>query len=528
MLGNCFATLGRRFSFLGNGFPFVGIHFPFLGNWFPFIASHFPFLGNWFPSIASHFPFIGNWFPSIASHFPFIGSHLPFLGNWFPFIGSHFPFLGNWSPFIGNQFPSEGAWSWPCVARWEPGGVVSPVLSFEEARARLLASVPRLPAERVGIDDACGRVLAEAVIAPADLPGFDYSAMDGYAVRAADWPESGAVRLPVVGESRAGAVPSPLVTGSTCRIFTGAAVPAGADAVVMQEKVERQGETALFREQPREGAHIRRRGEDLAQGAVALAPGERLRPAHLALAASCDRAWLHVARRPVVNLIGTGDELRPPGSSPLPGLIPESNGVALRAIATQAGAIARVLPFTRDDRSAMARAFEGALGASDLVVTIGGASVGDADLVRPVLEQLGVAIDFWKVAIKPGKPMLVGRRGDTVVLGVPGNPAAAMVTFALFGVPLLRAMQGDTRAVPPPMRARLAADVAHSPGRLEFIRVTLRRDADGLVAVPLASQASGSATSVAGADGLACIESLRGTVLAGEALDVLWLDELGA
>jgi molybdopterin molybdotransferase len=402
------------------------------------------------------------------------------------------------------------------------------VLSFEEARSRLLASISRLPAERVGIDDACDRVLAETVLAQGDIPAFDYSAMDGYAVRVASWAESGAVHLPVLGESRAGSTPVPLAPGSTCRIFTGAPIPQGADAVVMQERVERDGKIAIFRERPAAGAHIRLRGEDLASGGAALAPGTRLRPAHLALAASCDRAWLHVARRPVVSLIGTGDELRSPGSSALPGLVPESNGVALRAMAMRGGAYARVLPFTRDDRAIMARAFEEALRASDLLVTIGGVSVGDHDLVRPVLEELGAEIDFWKVSIKPGKPILVGRRGDTVILGLPGNPASAMVTFALFGVPLLRAMQGDTHAVPFPMRARMAQDVPHTPGRLEFLRVSLRRDVDGLVAIPIKSQASGSPTSMAGADALACIEVERGPVLAGEALDILWLDELGA
>jgi molybdopterin molybdotransferase len=176
----------------------------------------------------------------------------------------------------------------------------------------------------------------------------------------------------------------------------------------------------------------------------------------------------------------------------------------------------------------MARAFEGALGASDLVVAIGGVSVGDHDLVRPVLEDLRVEIDFWKVAIKPGKPLLLGRRGDTVFLGIPGNPASAMVTFGLFGVPLLRVMQGDTGAIPSPMRARAGQDIRHSPGRRDFVRVAIRRSADGLVATPLDSQTSGATTSMAGADALACIESDRGAVLAGESLDVLWLHEMGA
>jgi molybdopterin molybdotransferase len=402
------------------------------------------------------------------------------------------------------------------------------VLSFEEARGRLLASLPRLPGERIAIDDAAGRVLAETVLAPSDAPAFDYSAMDGYAVEASGWPRSGIVRLPVRGESRAGSAVSALEPGTACRIFTGAPIPEGADAVVMQEHVVREGDVAIIDDRTKVGAHIRRRGEDLAQGAVALAAGTRLRPSHLGLAASCDRAWLLVARRPVVSLIGTGDELRPPGSLGRPGLIPESNTVALRAMAVRAGAHVRVLPAVRDDRDSMTRAFDDALKGTDVLVTIGGVSVGDHDLVSPVLEGLGAQIDFWRVAIKPGKPLLVGRRGDAVILGVPGNPSSAMVTFALFGVPLLRTLQGDSSALPVPMEARASRDIPHSPGRLDFVRVTVTRGEGGLVATPMQNQASGASTSMAGADALALIAATRGPVIAGETLDILWLDELSA
>jgi molybdopterin molybdotransferase len=402
------------------------------------------------------------------------------------------------------------------------------MLSFDEARTQLLALAPRLAAERVALDDACWRVLAEPVHAPGDMPAFDYSAMDGYAVETRSFPGKGPWQLTVRDESRAGSPPGILAPGSACRIFTGAAVPAGADAVVMQERVTRGGEFATFRARPEPLANIRRRGEDLVAGATALEPGTRLRPGHIALAASCDRAWLDVARRPIVTLMGTGDELRAPGSAAVPGLIPESNGPALRAMARGAGAYARVSPFVRDDRAGMVRAFEAALHGTDLLVTIGGVSVGDHDLVRPVLEDLGARIDFWKVAIKPGKPLLVGRRGDAILLGLPGNPTSAMVTFALFGVPLLRAMQGDTRPAFAPMRAQLARDVAHQPGRLDFVRAMVARERSGLLAIPLSNQASGATTSMAGADALFCIEADRGNALAGEWVDLLWLNELGA
>ncbi len=176
----------------------------------------------------------------------------------------------------------------------------------------------------------------------------------------------------------------------------------------------------------------------------------------------------------------------------------------------------------------MTRAFEAALRGTDLLVTVGGVSVGDHDLVRPVLEDLGAVIDFWKVSIKPGKPLLVGTRGDAILLGVPGNPTSAMVTFALFGIPLLRAMQGDARPSCAPMRAQLSHDVAHKPGRIDFIRATVARETTGLIATPLANQASGATTSMAGADALVRLEADRGDALAGEWVDVLWLSELGA
>jgi molybdopterin molybdotransferase len=402
------------------------------------------------------------------------------------------------------------------------------MLRFEEAMRQLLALAPRLAAERVALDDACGRVLAEPVRAPGDMPAFDYSAMDGYAVETTSFAGEGPWPLVVRGESRAGDAPGPLSPGCACRIFTGAPVPVGADAVVMQERVTREGDLATFESRPPRLAHIRRRGEDLAAGAIAIEPGTRLRPGHIALAASCDRAWLDVTRRPVVTLIGTGDELRAPGSAAVLGLIPESNGPALRAMAKGAGAYVRVAPFVRDDRVGMVRAFESALHGTDLLVTVGGVSVGDHDLVRPVLEELGARIDFWKVAIKPGKPLLVGRRGDAILLGLPGNPTSAMVTFALFGVPLLRAMQGDVRPTCAPMRAHLSHDITHQPGRLDFVRATVAREKSGLVATPLSNQASGATTSMAGADALVCIEVDRGNALAGELVDLLWLHEIGA
>lgn len=406
------------------------------------------------------------------------------------------------------------------------------MLRLEEALARVLAlGTPALPAVDVPTDEADGRVLAEDVVAPYDLPGFDYSAMDGYALRVADLGED--LRLPIRGESRTGAPPSALAPGSAQRIFTGAELPAGADAVVMQEEVTREGDVAVFARAPRPGQFVRRRGDDLAKGAVAIARGTRLRPAHLALAAACDRARLPVTRAPVVAVLATGDELRAPGSETRPGTIPEANTPAIRAMARRAGAVARAWRIVPDDAAATRDAFAEALEEADVVITIGGVSVGDHDLVRPALEATGVTIDLWRVAIKPGKPLAVGRkaregRREAVVLGLPGNPSSAMVTMGVFGVPLLRALQGDLHPLPAPVRARLGKAMRHEPGRTELARASLARDARGLVATPLGNQASGAPTSMAAADALVVIPAEHGDVAEGAEVDVLLLADLGA
>lgn len=401
------------------------------------------------------------------------------------------------------------------------------MLAFAEAQQNLLALARPAAGERVTLDDACGRVLREDVRATSDVPSFDYSAMDGYAVLTRDLGGNGPFTLDVRGESKTGAPAPPFAPKTACRIFTGAEIPGGADAIVMQEHVTRDGDRAMFAQRPEPGAYVRRRGEDMTAGAIALPMGTRMSPAHVALAAMVDRAWLDVARRPTVTILGTGDELRSPGTPGVPGSIAESNGVALRAMARAAGAIARVGPYVRDERAATESAFEEALRGTDVLVTIGGVSVGDHDLVRPALEAIGVKLEFWKVAIKPGKPLAVGRRGDAIVLGLPGNPAAAMVTFALFGVPLLRALQGDLCPFTVPLRARVSRAVAHEPGRLEFARASLARDGEELLVTPLPNQASGALTSMAVADALMCIPLESTGLRAGDAVDVFPFPLLG-
>ena len=332
------------------------------------------------------------------------------------------------------------------------------MISFDEALAHVLAGASPVGAERVAIEPASGRVLAEdGHRARQPMPPFDYSAMDGWAVATADLEGDGPWTLPAQGESAAGRELPAFSRGTSCRIFTGARLPAGCDAVVMQEIVERDGDRVTLRERPKPGAHVRRRGEDLQEGAVALRRGTRLGPGQIALAAALDRATLAVSRRPVVAIVATGDELRSPGEHARPGSVVESNAFFVAAAARAAGADARVTPFVRDDPAAARAALADALRGVDLLVTIGGVSVGDHDVVRPALEAAGVTIEFFRVALRPGKPLVLGRAGATQVLGLPGNPASASLTFVLFGVPLLRALAGDAAPLPP---VRLRAPIA--------------------------------------------------------------------
>jgi molybdopterin molybdotransferase len=399
------------------------------------------------------------------------------------------------------------------------------MLSFDDALERLLARVIPLSGERVPLQDCAGRVLAADLVAGAPLPGFDHSAMDGYAVATRDFVGDGPWTFPVAGESAAGKAAPTLAPSTACRIFTGAPLPHEADAVVMQENVVRASGAIRLDERPRAGQHVRRRGEDLALGSIAIPAGRRLTAGAIALAAMLDRAELVVARRPRVTLLCTGDELRAPGDAPRPASVAESNSAPLAVLARQAGATARIAPIAGDEPDETLRAIEGALAGTDVLLTVGGVSVGDRDVVRPALERAGVSLDFWKVAIKPGKPIAVGTRGDTFVLGLPGNPASAIVTFALFGAPLLRALQGDARPRPLPLPVRLHQSRSRAPGRLEFVRSWLRVEGGVLSAVAHDNQASGATTSLASSDGLALIPPGDGAIAAGSAVEFLrWVD----
>jgi molybdopterin molybdotransferase len=381
----------------------------------------------------------------------------------------------------------------------------SAVLEPAEAVSRILdalADVAPLAPERVSLAEALGRALAEDLAATRALPPFDNAQMDGYALCADDARGPGA-RLRVAAEIFAGgAPPRPLARGTCARVFTGAPLPEGADAVEMQEEVTRRGGVAEFRRAAERGRFVRRTGSDVAEGAVALGRGAVVDPGAVGLAAALGRADVAVHRRPRVALLATGDELVPVGRSPGPAEIQESNSHAIAAACRDAGAAPTLLPIARDTRASLDAALAAADG-FDALVTMGGVSVGDKDLVRQALEATGTELDFWRVAMRPGKPIAFGRRGRTAVFGLPGNPASALVTFELFVRPALRrlaGLPGTGRAVLP---ARLAAPLEKPSELTLFARARARLERGALVVEPLRAQGSGQLTSVTGFEALA-------------------------
>ena len=375
------------------------------------------------------------------------------------------------------------------------------LIPLEEARARLLAGVRATPPEHVPLAHALGRTLAVPIVARYDQPPAAMSAMDGYAVRLADWP--GPWR--VIAESAAGGASVPGIgAGEAARIFTGARVPDGADAVLIQEEAAREGD-ALRPTRPDPPPHkdnIRHRGFDFRAGAHAGILGGAVTPALIGLAAAMGHATLEVHARPRIAILSTGDELVAPGAVPGPGQIVESCAPMLAALIHP---FAEPLPLgiAPDRADAIGAALDRARAAgADAIVTIGGASVGDHDLVRPSLLAAGGAIDFWRVAIRPGKPMLAGRIGDALVLGLPGNPASAFVTAHLFLLPLARALAGWTDPVPHLLPARLGAPLPASGNRRDHLRATLSWAEGGLWATPIARQDSSLLSVLAQSDAL--------------------------
>jgi molybdopterin molybdotransferase len=392
------------------------------------------------------------------------------------------------------------------------------LLSVDEARRLILGRVEPLPSEAVPLAEAAGRVLAEDARATVDLPPFPSSAMDGFALRAADAPG----RLPVVARIAAGhPAPRPLGPGEAMAIATGGVVPEGADAVVPIEVVKDDGDVV---EVPaaETGAHVRPRGGDLARGDVVVEAGVILRPAELAALAAAGIAEVACARRPRAAVVTTGSELRRPGESLAPGQIFESNGVMLAAALASAGAVVEPQVSVADDDTEHREALEGGLEA-DMLVTSGGVSVGPHDLVRRIEQELGVEEVFWRVAVKPGKPISFGVRGSTLVFGLPGNPVSSLVGFELFVRPALLALQGARDPGPPFQPGVLRSSVRRNSRRDEFLRARVRSDGDSAVLEPLTGQESHMIARAAAADALVLAPRGEGELAAGSSVRYLLL-----
>ncbi|MFY8116655.1 MAG: gephyrin-like molybdotransferase Glp [Roseateles sp.] len=378
----------------------------------------------------------------------------------------------------------------------EPAAPRPPLQSLDEALARLLSAVAPLGrVERVSTFDALGRVLAAEVVSTLDVPPADNTAMDGYALRVAD---AGAGVLPISQRVPAGSVPQPLQPGTAARIFTGAPIPPGADCVVMQELCEAVEGGVRVKTQPSLGQHIRRRGEDVQQGATVLAAGHKLDAAALGLAASVGAATLQVAARPRVALFSTGDELLMPGEPLKPGAIYNSNRFTLRGLLQGLGCEVIDLGIVPDSLDATRAALREAAAQADLIISSGGVSVGEEDHLRPAVQAEG-RLDLWQIAIKPGKPLAFGRVGESWFIGLPGNPVASFITFLLLVRPVILRLQGASS-----LQAKgfsLRADFAwpKADKRREFMRVRLNA-AGGLDL--FANQGSGVLTSAVWGDGL--------------------------
>lgn len=367
------------------------------------------------------------------------------------------------------------------------------LLPVAEAQARLLALAVPLPAETVPIAQATGRWLAEDIKALRDQPWADLSAMDGYAVRAADWP--GPWR--VTQESAAGASTLlPVGLGEACRIFTGAPLPPGADAILIQENGTRDGDRLTASDDPLPtGRHVRPAASDFARGVTLLEAGAHLGPAQIALAVLGGHGALPVRRRPRLALLSTGNELVPPGAPTPPGFLPSSNAPMLAALLAALPCGVTDLGIVPDDLNAMTAALDRARSA-DIIVSTGGASVGDHDLVRPAFAAAGGTLDFWKIRMRPGKPLMAGRLGDSLFLGLPGNPVSAFVTATLFLLPLVRHLSGAVQPLPPTSDAPLASPLPATGERDDYLRAF--RTGEGIVSVT--SQDSAATAAMARAD----------------------------
>jgi molybdopterin molybdotransferase len=381
------------------------------------------------------------------------------------------------------------------------------------AQGRLLGSVGVLPVETVGLDAALGRILAESIASRSDLPGFDNSAMDGYAVRAGDIARA-PVALPVVGESRAGAMPQAHIAGTAMRIFTGAPMPDGADTVVRQEDTTRDDATVVIEVATALGTSVRRRGADMGAGMTVLRPGRALSSIDIGVAAALGHDTVVVGGRPRVTLLATGDELVPAGTPAADAQLIDSNSPMLAAAVREAGGVPTFLGIAGDSKESLREMLRTASSA-DLVVSSAGVSVGDHDWVREVASELG-AIATWRVAMRPGKPVLIGTLGAAIFIGLPGNPVSSSVTFELFARPAIRRMQGASDVHRRRIQVRIGEEMTKPAGLETYARAVLR-DVDGDLpsAFSAGDQGSSMLQSLTRADCLVVLPAGNEIVLAG-------------
>jgi molybdopterin molybdotransferase len=401
------------------------------------------------------------------------------------------------------------------------------MVDYRDALRAVAAQAKPLPGESVPLAEALGRTLAADVRAGEDIPPFSKATMDGYAVRAADTrprENAGAVELEVTEDLPAGRVSrKALGPGQAVRIMTGAPLPKGADGVVMVEDTEKAGTRVKILRFVGPGDNVGEAGEDLKKGELILEKGEAIAPAEVGMLAALGKASVRVSRRPLVAVIATGDEIVEPGQKIRPGQIRNSNGHALRAMALEAGARVSYLGIARDSNLSLRRKIQRA-GTADILVLSGGVSVGDYDLVKDELRNLGVRPVFWQVRIKPGKPLFFGVRAKQLVFGLPGNPTSAMVTFHLFVRPAIQRMLGRKAAGPKAGQAVLERDVSLKPGRMQFLRAMPVGDGPELRVNPYPNQKSGVLRSMVKSRVLIIVPADVSRLERGQTVDVIFMD----
>jgi molybdopterin molybdotransferase len=396
------------------------------------------------------------------------------------------------------------------------------LLTVDEALKRIMAlATPISETETLAIRDALDHILAEPIISPLDVPPHANSAMDGYAVRAGDLPTTGETTLHVIGTAWAGRPFAGTIKDGQCvRIMTGANIPAGSDTVIMQEQVQRQDDTITIGSGHQAGQNVRHAGEDIAEGNAVLAAGQRIGPAELGLLASLGIAQVKTKRRLRVAFFSTGDELQPVGTKLAEGQIYDSNRYTLHGMLTQLGVEIIDMGVIRDDPTAIETAFTQAAQQADAIITSGGVSVGEADFVKATLDKLG-KVDFWRIAMKPGKPLAIGKINNALFFGLPGNPVSVMATFYLFATPALRQMMGQSISPPLHVTAISKGKLKKTPGRMDFQRGQLSNENGRLVVDATGMQASHILSGMSRANCFIVLPREAGDIEAGSEVDVI-------